>query len=204
MLKLPNKCLRHPCHFSVWLSSRVVFLWGVITASVRHLLVPGHLVKWWEAICCLRRKKNIFTASEVWRCGVKTGKKKLDKGQKGRTKIQRSGQPESAVCQEVDCECEPLASGQRRSCQITSMTSSIKCVCWECLCGVTVYCHKSTHPNWRLGGQVTLSNISSKVEETFTICLTEGGRGIELESLHLMTSSQQMPQRWCLKVQIEN
>lgn len=87
--EVPNKCLCHPCHFSVWLSSRVVFLWGVITASVRHLLVPGHLGKWWEAICCLRRKRTSLLCLRFGDVGLRW--KKTSK--KERKKNQGHGQP---------------------------------------------------------------------------------------------------------------
>lgn len=90
--EVPNKCLCHHCHFSVWLSSRVVFLWGVITASVRHLLVPGHLGKWWEAICRLRRKRTSLLCLRFGDVGLRW-KKTLKKEKKERKKNQGHGQP---------------------------------------------------------------------------------------------------------------
>lgn len=51
--------LRHLCHFlRLAVIPRGFPLKGNhSTDSFRHLLVPGQLRKWWETICCLRRKR---------------------------------------------------------------------------------------------------------------------------------------------------
>lgn len=154
-----NKCLCHPCHFSVWLSSRVVFLWGVITASRRHLLVPGHLGKWWEAICCLRRKRKSLLCLRFG--DVRFRWEKLEKGQKGRTKTPKlwstvdsnSELVAQPMCQEVGCErsLRPWNEWQKKKqWKKTKRPDHF----WQVPYNVCdrvhhiVLCHKVTHPRF--------------------------------------------------------